>query len=186
MTVLAHNFPVIEELNRQKQQLEQVRNGGNVLQLTYSYEGATIRLIDSLSFFTMPLSAFPKTFGLRELKKGFFPHLFNMHTNQDNHGPIPDAKHYMPDGMNVETRQEFDMWYAEQVAHQDTTSALFHFQEELKAYCCSDVHLLQGCLMFMRDFQSRAAFDPFEQMTVASACIASLRTPLRPNPSWGG
>ena len=111
LTVIAHNFrgydsyPVIEELHRQKRQLEQVRNVGKVLQLTYGYEGATTRFIDSLSFFTMPLSAFPKTFGLWELKEGFFPHLFNTPANQDCHGPIPDAQDYMPDRMNVATRQ---------------------------------------------------------------------------------
>ena len=83
LTVLAHNFkgydsyPVIDELHRQKRQLEQVRNGSKVLQLTYSHEDTTLRFIDSLSFFQMPLSDFPKTFGLTELKKGHFPHLFN-------------------------------------------------------------------------------------------------------------
>ena len=109
LTVLAHNFrgydsyPIIEECHRQKRQLEQVRNGGKVLQLTYDNEGATIRFIDSLSFFTMPLSAFPKTFGLRELKKGFFPHLFNTPDNHNYRGPMPAAEYYMPEGMNVDT-----------------------------------------------------------------------------------
>ena len=83
------SYPVIDELHRQKRQLEQVWNGGKVLQLTYDNEGATIRFIDSLSFFTMPLSAFPKTFGLRKLKKGFFPHLFNTPENQSS--PTPNT-----------------------------------------------------------------------------------------------
>ena len=89
LTVLAHNsrgydsYPIIAELHSQKRQLGQVRNGGKVLQLTYENEGATVHFINSLSFFTMPLSAFPKTFGLRELKKGFFPHLFNSPANQE-------------------------------------------------------------------------------------------------------
>ena len=48
LTVLAHNFhgynsyPIVDELYLQKRQLEQVRNGGKVLQLTYDNEGATI------------------------------------------------------------------------------------------------------------------------------------------------
>ena len=29
------------------------------------------------------LSAFPKTFGLDELKKGYFPHYFNTNKNQN-------------------------------------------------------------------------------------------------------
>ena len=103
--------------------------------LTYSNEGATIRFMESLSFFTMPLSAFPKTFGLRELKKGFFPHLFNTPANQDYRGPIPDAEHYMPDEMIVDTRHELDEWYAEQVAR----GVEFHLKNELILYCLSDV-----------------------------------------------
>ena len=122
LTVIAHKFrgydsyPIIEELHRQKRQLEQARNGGKVLQLTYDNEGATVRFIDSLFFFTMPLSDFPKTFGLRELKKGFFPHLFNTPDNQNYRGRMPDAEHYMPDGLKPDTRQEFDSWYAKEVA----------------------------------------------------------------------
>ena len=64
----------------------------------------------------MPLSEFAKAFGLRELKKGFFPHLFNTPANQKYCVPIPDAEHYIPDGMNLGTRREFDLWHAEQVA----------------------------------------------------------------------
>ena len=75
LTVLAHNFqgydsyPLVEEYHRQKRVLEQTRNGAKILQLKVG----GIRFIDSLSFFQMPLSAFPKTFGLSELKKGYFP-----------------------------------------------------------------------------------------------------------------
>ena len=58
--------------------MEQVRNGGKLMQVTFD----RIRFIDSLSFFQMPLSAFPKTFALTELKKGYFPQLFNISENQ--------------------------------------------------------------------------------------------------------
>ena len=37
----------------------------------------SIRFINSLNFLQMPLKAFPKTFGMNELKKGYFPHYFN-------------------------------------------------------------------------------------------------------------
>ena len=73
LTVLAHSFqgydsyPIIEEFHRQSRKIEQVHNGGKVLQSTLG----KIRFIDSLSFFQMPLSAFLKTFGLTELNKGF-------------------------------------------------------------------------------------------------------------------
>ena len=32
----------------------------------------SIRFIDSLNFLQMPLKSFPKTFGMSELKKGYF------------------------------------------------------------------------------------------------------------------
>ena len=75
-----------------------------------------IRFIDSLSFFQMPLSAFPKTFGIEELKKGYFPHLFNTPDNQEYVGPLPDMKYYMPETMSVSGRKAFETWHSEQLA----------------------------------------------------------------------
>ena len=70
--VLAHNFQgydgyfVVDEYHRQCQLLQQIKNGAKLLQVSVE----RIRFIDSLSFLAMPLAAFPKTFGLTELKKG--------------------------------------------------------------------------------------------------------------------
>jgi len=58
-----------------------------------------IKIIDSHNFVASPLSAFPKTFGLNELKKGYLPHYFNTNENQNYVGPIPDAKYYGSDTM---------------------------------------------------------------------------------------
>ena len=97
--VLAHNFQgydgyfVVEEYHRQHRIVQQLRNGAKLLQVTFD----RITFIDSLSFFQMPLSAFPKTFGLTELKKGYFPHLFNTLSNQSYIGRIPDTSYFMPD-----------------------------------------------------------------------------------------
>jgi hypothetical protein len=48
-----------------------------------------IKLIDSFSFIPMKPADFPKTFGLNELAKGYFPHLFNRKENQNYVGPSP-------------------------------------------------------------------------------------------------
>ena len=174
LTVIAHNFqgydsyPVIEELHRQKRKIVQVRNGGKVLELRVEIT----RFIDSLSFFQMPLADFPKTFGLTEQKKGYFPHLFNTPGNQDYVGNIPDKRYYMPENMSVKGRQDFDQWYDQQVAK----GLVFDFVKELTEYCESDVKLLKhGCLTFKGDFEKLAHFNPFEQMTIASACNRDLR-----------
>ena len=104
-----------------------------------------IRFIDSLSFFQMPLSAFPKTFGLTELKKGYFPHLFNMPENQEYEGPFSAQHYYMPEVMSVSGRKAFETWHAQQ-------TGTFNFDEELVAYCEYDVKL-KGCLTFKRLFE---------------------------------
>ena len=66
----------------------------------------------------MPLSAFPRTFGLNEFQKGFFPHFFNTPENQSYVGPLPDRS---MDGMSIKKRQEFDRWYAQQLHRPATT-----------------------------------------------------------------
>ena len=54
----------------------------------------SIRFIDSLNFLQMPLKSFPKTFGMNELKKGYFPHYFSKVCNKNYVRRIPSKKHY--------------------------------------------------------------------------------------------
>ena len=174
VTVVAHNFCgydsyfVVEEYRRQHRVLNQIRNGAKLLQLTFD----NINFIDSLSFFQMSLSAFPKTFGLTELKKGYFPHLFNTPENQDYVGAIPDKEFYMCQSMTVNGRKDFEEWHDKKRAE----NAVFDFQKELLEYCESDVKLLkEGCLTFKRLFEKETKFDPFNHITIASACNRDLR-----------
>ena len=174
VTVLAHNLSgcdsyfVVEEYHRQHRVLNQIRNGAKLLQLTFD----NINFIDSLSFFQMPLSAFPKTFGLTELKKGYFPHLFNTPENQDYVGPLPDKEFYMPESMSVSGRKDFEKWHDKERAE----NVVFDFQKELLEYCESDAKLLkEGCLTFKRLFEKETKFDPFSHITIASACNRDLR-----------
>jgi len=139
MNLLAHNFQgydgyfAANEYCKQNRIIEQIRNGAKLLQVKHN----TIRFIDSLSFFQMPLSAFPKTFGLTELKKGYFPHLFNNPERQNCVGLIPGQDYYMPESMTPKDRKAFAEWYRKQ---QDQ-NVEFDFQQELLAYCESDVRL---------------------------------------------
>ena len=63
-----------------------------------------IRFTDSLNFVQSALSAYPKTFGLKELKLGYFPHYFNKTCNRDYVGPMPSKKHYGYNQMNKQKR----------------------------------------------------------------------------------
>ena len=74
---------------------------------------ARIKIIDSHNFVASPLSAFPKTFGFDELKKGYFPHFFNTNENQNYVGPMPDTKYYGVDTMSKPAREMFLKWHAE-------------------------------------------------------------------------
>lgn len=60
---------------------------------------------DSLSFLNMPPPNFTKTFGLVELKKGFFPHTFFKLENLKYEGVIPDLKYYESQHMDEEKKK---------------------------------------------------------------------------------
>ena len=57
-----------------------IMTGAKIMEMTVAE--SDIRFIDSLNFLPMPLSKFPKTFGLTELVKGYFPHFINTEENQ--------------------------------------------------------------------------------------------------------
>lgn len=56
-----------------------------------------IRFLDSINYFSLPLSELLKAFGLEKLKKGYFPHLFNKEQNYKYVGILPNIKYYDPD-----------------------------------------------------------------------------------------
>ncbi|XP_078380154.1 uncharacterized protein LOC144663093 [Oculina patagonica] len=173
---VAHNFQgydsyfILNELYRQAVCPEQVVNGAKILSM--SIPGITFK--DSMCFMQMPLSSFPKAFGLTEQKKGFFPHFFNTRENQTYVGRLPARDYYDPEGMSKQRRDEFEIWYAEQLSEDNP----FDFQQELLAYCRSDVKLLhEGCRVFREEFEEVAGFDPMEKcLTIASACSRYYNT----------
>ena len=65
----------MEELYKEAIKPHQIVNGSKLIAVYLI--GDRVKFIDSLNFFPMALSNFPKSFGLTELKKGFFPHFFN-------------------------------------------------------------------------------------------------------------
>ena len=156
---------IINQLYDQQRSVEnQLTVGAKVL----SFKSGPLTFIDSRSFLPMPLASFPSTFNLSELKKGFFPHLFNTPENQQYVGRIPDLAFYDPDSMMYSQKEELINWHNEQVRR----NVQFNFKEELISYCQSDVQLLKlGCQAFQEEFQREAGFNPMEKcFTIASAC----------------
>ncbi len=139
-------------------------------------KGAHLRFLDSLNFLPMALAKLPKAFGFSELRKGYFPHLFNTPENQHvvlSH--LPDAGYYSPDEMIREKRQKFLEWYAK---NQNNT---FHFQDELLSYCVSDVDILRkSCLKFRQLLKQETDLDPFSFITIAAVCLGVFRYKFLP------
>ena len=167
VTVIAHSFQgydgyfVIHEYHGRNQLIHQLRNGSKILQLKHD----SIRFIDSVNFIAGKLSNFTKTFGLTELKKGYFPHLFNLPENQEYVGGVPAMDYYTVEGMSPKDFKSFQMWHTKQ--RED--GVVFDFPKELVEYCISDVKLLKtGCMEFWELFESKTGFNPFSKVTIAT------------------
>ena len=166
-------------------------SGSKIMYMKVPTGGINIRLLDSLNFLPMPLAQLPKSFGLVELKKGFFPHYYNIAEHQnDVLLNLPDVKYYDPDSMSEERREEFFKWYEE------NKNKVFGFQKEMEEYCISDVDiLLKACWKFRQLLKSvtgtkteiedlenlmtttmyEHAVDSFSFLTIASVCMGIFR-----------
>ena len=150
-----------------------IYNGRKIM----SMEVSGRRFIDSLNFVAAPLASFPKTFGLTELKKGYFPHYFNKKCNQDYVGPIPSKKHFGCNRMSSYGRKAFDEWYQARVDE----NYVFDFKKELREYCRSDVDILRrSMLKFRNDFIELENIDPLLYITIASVCMTVYRCNYMP------
>ena len=153
--------------------------GAKVLSL--KVELFDIRFIDSLNFIPMKLANFPKTFGIKELAKGHFPHLFNKKENENYVGPIPPAPYYNPNGMNLKDKEAFMTWHT----LKKESNYVFNFKDEIVAYCHSDVDILRRCMEFRELFYNVTDIDPFRTLTITSACHLVYRTDYLPKDTIG-
>jgi hypothetical protein len=154
-----------------------IRVGSKIL----SIEFRSVKIICSLSFLPMSLDKFAKTFDLKESKKGFFPHLFNTRENQKYVGEFPPQEAYQPRFMSEAKKMEFEEWYSKAIFKRDGSKAIFNFQNEIIAYCMSDVEILmKGCLAFRKIIMDQTeGIDPFQKsITIASLCHYIYRTKL--------
>ena len=152
-----------------------IYNGAKIMFM--EFPKLSIRFIDSLNFLQMPLKSFPKTFGMNELKKGYFPHYFNKECNKDYVGTIPSKKHYGYNQMKPDERTKFLKWYEERV----NENYVFDFKKEILEYCRSDVDILRRGIMKLReDFIQLENIDPLRYITIASVCMTIYRSNYMP------
>ena len=176
-TAICHNFqgydsyPILRYLHNNGIIPTIITNGAKIMSLQVPC--CKLKMIDSINFLPMALSKLPEMFGISELAKGYFPHLYNKKDNQHTIlSHLPDAKFYNPDAMKPDDRSAFLVWYTE------NKGKSFDFQSELVRYCRSDVDILRRCcLKFRENFMEVTQIDPFEKsITIASACQRVFRT----------
>ena len=174
-TFIAHNSKAFDNQFILKYCIEQglkpytIMNGSKIMYMNVNKR----TFLDSLNHVVGRLADFPKTFGLTELKKGYFPHYFNTPENQNYVGPIPDAKYYGFNSMGVEDRAAFLDWHQLNV----DSNYLFDFQSELRSYCRSDVDILRRSMIQFRElFLKVVNIDPLQYVTIASVCMAIMRS----------
>lgn len=134
-----------------------------------SIKELNIRFIDSLSFITRPLKDFPKIFGEKELKKGYFPHWFNTKEHWDYIGEMPDASYFKYNSFKEKSRNDFIKWYDDKVKN----NYIWNQKKEMKEYCISDVDILRKCcIKFRQLYIDVGDIDPFQYLTIASVCMS--------------
>ena len=127
-----------------------------------------VTFLDSYQFLHMRLANFPDTFGLTEMKEGYFPHLANTLANQKYVGPYFPVNMYNPGQMSVKDRELFLAWHKGKIE----SGVIFDFRQEMEEYCRSDVDILRrGCFCFRRELINISGLDPLsEACTIAQAC----------------
>ena len=137
----------------------------------------SIRFINSSNYLQMLLKNFPETFGMNELKKGYFPHYLNKKCHKNYVGSIPSKKDYGYNQMKPDEKTKLLKWYEEHVSE----NYVFVFQKEILEYCRSDVDILRRSMMkFREDFIQLENIHPLHYITIASVCMTIYRSNYMP------
>lgn len=179
-TIIAHNMKgfdgcfLLQYLIRNNISVSIVPNG---LKLTSIFiPSLQMRIIDSLNFLQMPLSAIPRAMGIEDKvrSKGHFPHFFSTPENLNFIGDLPDPNDY---GISdIEKNPDFQAWYENtKKKARETGEAEFDFQRDIRIYCKQDVVILmEGCLKF-RELILKITSEISDQADVLpddAACVA--------------
>jgi hypothetical protein len=180
VTFIAHNGKAYDTwmvhkyliLNTNKRPNKLVLAGNKIMYMKIN----SIRFIDSLNHIAQSLKEFPKMFGITEMKKGFFPYLFNVESNAGYKGKIPDMKYFGVNEMSIDkksigNRFEFLDWYNSQI------NILYDFDKELLEYCISDVMILKRAMeIYIDDGITLTGINPIASPTIASYAMKVYRT----------
>ena len=165
-----HRFVMQELFKRDFVNMEPVMQGSKVLKI----DVGNVRFQDSMAFLPMALSQIPNAMGWNgdELRKGFFPHLFN---KEENYGlkdaAWPPLESYDPGSLKEGARADFLKWY------ETAKNGRFDFMAELVSYCEMDVKILMfGVRQFRELFLGVSTVDPITRcFTLAGVAFEYFR-----------
>ncbi|CAC5372267.1 unnamed protein product [Mytilus coruscus] len=178
------NYPILNALiDHHGVKPDKILYNGSKIMYMHVAHGLDLTFIDSLNFMQMKLSKIPECFGLKELQKGYFPHLFSSPSVFDyKNGCWPTPWYYGTDSMSEKALETFMKWY-ETKKHER-----FDFQDELYKYATEDVRILRAGSMKFRRLMMQVTMrtndkgevlgrgtDPFDYVTIASVCQGIFR-----------
>ena len=173
--VTAHNMKsydgyfLQEYLNKNSIKHSIIYSGSKIMTIRVKHH-LNMDIIDTLNFFPMTLSKLPKTFGLEGVKKGDFPHDFNVSANFGYMGPYPDVQYYGIDTKKASEREELIQWY------ESVKNNVFDFEQELLSYCVNDVDILSRAILeFRKNMLEETGIDPLNQVTIASTTMTVFK-----------
>jgi G:T-mismatch repair DNA endonuclease (very short patch repair protein) len=141
-----------------------------VVKRTQHSQEYIFRAIDSLQFFQSALSALPKQFGLdtRDMKKGFFPYMFDKPSNWNYVGHFPDLEFYALREKREGEASDVEKWHIQQEDN------VFHFRRDMLDYCLQDVRVLLSAIQVA--VKEDLNFMGFDGM--AETCTIAAKTML--------
>tara|TARA_R110000822_G_scaffold5233_3_gene22485 strand:- start:441 stop:4481 length:4041 start_codon:yes stop_codon:yes gene_type:complete len=185
-TFIAHNgkgydfvFILKWIINYTNEEPKTINDGRKIMYM--ALDALKIRFVDSLNFIPDALKNFPKIFGFKELRKGFFPHMFNTPENIYYKGPMPDISYFEVGSKKKGECDEILKWYKEKIDE----NYVWDNMEEMRRYCESDVDILRKSMIrFRKLYLEVADIDPLRYLTIASVCMAIFRFEFL-DPSYG-
>lgn len=181
VTVIAHNgrsfdhYFLYDYLIKNAYEPECVFAGSKIMMMKVG-KGLNIRCLDSLSFLSMPLSAFVPSFGLRTGDKGFYPYCFNTLEKSSNgyEGQFPGEEYFDVGSMRGGKVEEFKTWHRQQVLD----GVRWNWDVETEKYTRQDVTILREGFNAFRKLirQVSDGVDPIDYVTIASLSHGIFRT----------
>lgn len=133
-----YDFPLIERYMRYKLRVktDPIYAGRKLM----TFRVKTIRFIDTVNHYPVPLSGFLGVFKLDKMFPGFgkdhFPHTCNTVANKDYEGPLPPAAFYSDDpGMREWHAEHKKLWTP-------WTDRVWNMREQERLYCEKDTEVL--------------------------------------------